>query len=343
MHSSSMRSALRRTYPKPFGGMRVIPRKRGNYMKKSLFRILSFVLCASLLLFAAGALADDFGGFSGDSDYGFDPGSSYGDDTDFGGSTYDGGGGGWVIIPGGGGEMGSMNCTSTDILIVVIIIVIILLVLWFMSRRMQTPVTTTVQRTDDSMLTPMENYIASADPNFSVVDLQKKLANLYVQLQDNWSARDITPLRPYLTDELYEQSERQLNELRKNEQTPHIERIAVLGTNVRGWFQRDNMDHIIVEMSTRITTYTTDDNTGEVIRGDRNAEKFMTYEWDLVRPTGTVTEKAEEMHVVNCPNCGAPVSINQSAKCPFCDSVITVKANDWVLASIKGLSQRTNR
>ena len=43
-----------------------------------------------------------------------------------------------------------------------------------------------------------------------------------------------------------------------------------------------------------------------------------------------------------CPNCGAPVNINQTAKCEYCDSVITVENHDFVLSSIRGLAQRTN-
>ncbi len=309
-------------------------------MKKRLFGFIAFALCALLLLVAVGASASDFGDFSGGSDYGYDSG-----DTDFGGSSYDWGddddNGGYYYY-GGTGAGEAYNCTSTDMLIVLIIVAVILFFIWYRSRNTQTPVTTSVKRTDDSELTSMKNYTASVDPQFSIVNMQKKLANLYVQLQNCWSQMDITSLRPYLTDELYTQSERQLNELKQNEQTPHVERIAVLGTDIRGYFRRDGMDHLIVEMSTRINTYVTDNNTGNVVRGDRDSEKFMTYEWDLVRPTGTKTEEAGEMQVVNCPNCGAPVSINATAKCPFCDSVITVNAKDWVLASIKGLSQKSN-
>ncbi|MFR4993992.1 MAG: hypothetical protein ACLTCV_04910 [Oscillospiraceae bacterium] len=43
----------------------------------------------------------------------------------------------------------------------------------------------------------------------------------------------------------------------------------------------------------------------------------MVYEWDLVRTTGTKTEKDKPMQTVNCPNCGAPVEINASAKRPW--------------------------
>ena len=206
-----------------------------------------------------------------------------------------------------------------------------------------TPVQTSVTRTPDSALRSVDSYISERDPGFSPSSFKNKLSNLYVQMQDNWCAKDITPMRPYLTDELYNQSDRQLDQIRRANQTPHIERIAVLDVNVRGWFNRDGMDHMIVELSTRITTYTTDDRTGNLIRGDRNAEKFMTYEWDVARTEGQKTGEAKPLQTVNCPNCGAPVSINKSAECPYCGSIITLDEHSWLLSGIKALSQRTQR
>ena len=39
------------------------------------------------------------------------------------------------------------------------------------------------------------------------------------------------------------------------------------------------------------------------------------------------------------PDCG---TINRTAKCPYCDSIVTVEAHDWAVSNIKGLSQRTS-
>ena len=311
-------------------------------MKKKLLAILAVIVCVTVLLSASVAHAD-FGGFSGDSDYGWDSGSdsdwgsSWGDDDGYSGGT-------WFWGGTSDGSDRDSGCTTGDMMAFMVVLIIIIIVLWFMRKNnaQHTPpsVTTSVQRTDDSELTPISRYTEELDPNFSVSQMQTKLSNLYVQLQDQWQAKDLTPLRPYLTDELYNQSERQLDEIVKRGRTPHVERIAVLGANVRGYFQRDGLDHIIVEMSTRITSYITDEN-GSVVSGDPNREKFMTYEWDLCRTSGLVTEPEGHMHSVNCPNCGAPITVNKSAKCPYCDTVITLDEHDWLLYSIKGLSQKT--
>ena len=310
-------------------------------MRKRRYVLIAVLTALVMFVCATGVLAD-FGGFSGDSDYGGSWGSSSDSGSDWGWSS----GGGtsfWLFGSDDDDYDGrTYSCQGDAFTFIVIILIIVIIIIAMRKASQQQPtVTTTVERTDDSMLTSMDHYIENVDPGFSVAQMQTKLANLYVQLQDCWSSRDLTPLRPYLTDELYNQSERQIEEFKSRRQTPHVERVSVLGTNVRGYFVRDGMDHIIVEMTTRINTYVTEDDTGRVVVGDPNKEKFMTYEWDLCRTSGLQTEDGEAMHSVNCPNCGAPVTINKSAKCPYCDTVITLDEHDWVLYSIKGLSQQT--
>ncbi|MBQ1520353.1 MAG: TIM44-like domain-containing protein [Clostridia bacterium] len=310
-------------------------------MKKRLCILAAVIAVIALLAVSTTAFAD-FGGFSGGSDYGGGGGGGWSDS----GSSWGGSSGGFWVFGGDSYDYDdgtrTVSCTTGEILLVLALVAVILIVLSVKRRNApQTPVQTNVQPTSDAELSPMLEYAADLDEGFSISEMQTKLSNLYVQLQNCWCEKDITPLRPYLTDELYNQSERQLDEIRRANQTPHIENIAVLGVNIRGFMQRDGMDHLIVEMSTRISTYTTDDGSGQIVKGDPNKEKFMTYEWDLCRTSGLKTGDAAPMQTINCPNCGAPVTINKSAKCPYCDSVITLDEHDWVLYSIKGLSQRT--
>ena len=115
----------------------------------------------------------------------------------------------------------------------------------------------------------------------------------------------------------------------------------MLDVNLRGFFQEGGDDHLVAELKTRITDYTVDEDTGALISGSKTAEKFMTYEWDLSRPTGTLTAAAGETTQRHCPNCGAPLSVNESAKCPYCDTVITFRDHDWTIYAVKGIAQRT--
>lgn len=300
-------------------------------------RLLSILLCLAVITAFSLRASADFGDFAGDSDYGdsgwdsdWDSDSDWDDDDDYSG-VYNGSSG----SSSSSGGIGGMAIT-------VIAVAVILLAL-FGSRKKGTgskPVMPGARATAQSQLRPMSEY-AKLDAKFDQGDLVQKLSNWYVQMQNCWSDGDIEPVRPFFSDAYWEQMNRQLQAMRQQGRVDHTERIAVLGVTLRGFYQAGGEDHLIAELRTRIVSYVTD-KAGNVVSGSRTAEKFMTYEWDLTRPSGTETQAAAELKTVNCPNCGAAVSINESAKCPYCDSVITVAQHDWVIASIKGISQRTN-
>ncbi|MDD5810186.1 MAG: TIM44-like domain-containing protein, partial [Clostridiales bacterium] len=196
------------------------------------------------------------------------------------------------------------------------------------------------QRTPNSRLQPIGD-LTITDPNFDANAMQEKISNLYVQMQNCWTDKNIESLRPYFTDALFTQMERQLNGLKNQGLTNYVDRIAVLGVNLRGFYKQGDKEHLIVELRTRIVDYTVQDSNNKLISGDRNREKFMTYEWDMCRTAGSVTSKEGVMHSVSCPGCGAPLSINTTAKCPYCGRVVTLDEHDWALCAIKGIAQST--
>lgn len=314
-------------------------------MKKKKI-ILSIIMIVCIALLSVSALAD-MGGYSGDSDYGYDSGSSYDyDDYDYGSSGYyddddndyyyGGSSSGGHSSGGSGGGM------FWPVAIVVIILYIIVRSRGNKSKARPGAANRPegAKRTDISTLRPMSEY-TQIDPEFSAEELSDKLSNLYVQMQNGWQDKNIDSLRPYFTDELFTQFNRQLDAMKNKGQTNYVERIAVLGVTLLGFKQVKGEDHIIAELRTRIVDYTVDDRTGNLVSGDKNLEKFMTYEWDLSRAEGIKTVKEGGIHKVNCPNCGAPVEINASAKCPFCETVITLDEHNWAIGSIKGISQQT--
>ena len=299
---------------------------------------MALLLCVFLLLPTAARA--DLGDFSGGGDYGGDSGGSSWDSGSSWGS--DSGDSGFFFFPmgstdsgGGGGAFGSILFWAVLILIVVMV----------MNRKNQHSAPHAGQaagaaRTPDSKLTPMSEY-AVLDPNFSESDMREKLSNIYVQMQNGCTARNIEALRPYFTDALYQQFDRQIKNLIASRRINMVERIAVLDVNLRGYFQEGGEDHLVAELKTRITDYIVSEDDGALLSGSKTAEKFMTYEWDLSRPTGTLTEAQAATTQRHCPNCGAPLSVNESAKCPYCDSVITFKDHDWTIYAVKGIAQRT--
>lgn len=312
-------------------------------MKRTI-KILIFALGLFLIILPAFAGAD-FGGFSGDSDYGgsWDSGSDWSSsswDSDYSsGSYYD--------------DDSDVSGIDIGISLAVMAAIVVLGLIFDVSEKRKKkkqygagrPQSAQgrpqgAQRTPDSRLQPLGD-LAVTDPSFDANAMQEKISNLYVQMQNCWTDKNIESLRPYFTDAFFTQMERQLNGLKSRGLTNHVDRIAVLGVNLRGFYKQGDKEHLIVELRTRIVDYTVQDSNNKLISGDRNREKFMTYEWDMCRTAGSVTSKEGVMHSVSCPGCGAPLSINTTAKCPYCGRVVTLDEHDWALCAIKGIAQST--
>lgn len=312
-------------------------------MKRTI-KILIFALGLFLIILPAFAGAD-FGDFSGDSDYGgsWDSGSDWSSsswDSDYSsGSYYD--------------DDSDVSGIDIGISLAVMAAIVVLGLIFDVSEKRKKkkqygagrPQSAQgrpqgAQRTPDSRLQPLGD-LAVTDPSFDANAMQEKISNLYVQMQNCWTDKNIESLRPYFTDAFFTQMERQLNGLKNQGLTNYVDRIAVLGVNLRGFYKQGDKEHLIVELRTRIVDYTVQDSNNKLISGDRNREKFMTYEWDMCRTAGSVTSKEGVMHSVSCPGCGAPLSINTTAKCPYCGRVVTLDEHDWALCAIKGIAQST--
>ncbi len=298
-------------------------------------KILVFVLCILLMMLPAFAGAD-FGDFSGDSDYGgsWDSGSDWSSsswDSDYSsGSYYD-----------DDSDVSGIDIgISLAVMAAIVVLGLIIDVSEKRKKKKQQNKPQGAQRTPDSRLQPLGD-LAVTDPSFDANAMQEKISNLYVQMQNCWTDKNIESLRPYFTDAFFTQMERQLNGLKSRGLTNHVDRIAVLGVNLRGFYKQGGDEHLIVELRTRIVDYTVQDSDKKLVSGDRNREKFMTYEWDMCRAEGSVTTREGAMQSVSCPGCGAPLSINTTAKCPYCGRVVTLDEHDWALCAIKGISQTT--
>ena len=301
-------------------------------MKKrgALLSLLAlFVALAIAAMIPLSGLADA-GNFSGDSDYGgSDYSSSDSDwDSDWSSSSSS------SSSSGGGGSL-------IGLIIVVVIVVIIIRSKGggkptggsgASSGPAQMP-----QREIDSGLAKLKEE----DPEFSREAFLERVSNMYVQLQEAWEAKKWEPIRIMMTDALYNQFKRQLDEYIRNNQTNHVDRIAVLSADMISYRQDEVNDIIKVLLKTRIVDYVVNDADGSLVSGDRSREKFMTYEWTLIRAKGVKTTHDQGVGQINCPSCGAPMSINQSGKCEYCGSVLTSGQYDWIISAIRGISQVT--
>ena len=312
-----------------------------------MFRILA-ALCALILALTLGASAiADAGDFAGDSDWG---GSDWGG-SDWGGS--DNGGSDWGGSNYGGSDYGGSYWDGSDLggyfwggstigggITMLVVFVVVLLIQRSRRGNAAKPQNLYQAAEDDGPGLPLD-ILRQKDPLFNEQAFLEKAGNNYVRMQNAWQSGDWTPMRAIMTDALYQQMGRQLDELKRAGLTNHVDRIAVLNASIRRYAQEGDNDVLVVRLATRICDYTTNNQTGQLVRGDPKKELFMTYDWKLIRQKDRRTQAQAGMTAVSCPNCGAPLEINHTGQCPYCSTVVTLQDHDWALSQIRGISQRS--
>ena len=304
-------------------------------MRRFLSVLLVSVLVISVAVSFTARVGADFGDYGGDADYG-----GY-DDYDYDYYDYD------YDDDYGYGPSRSLFSFVPDAAVMIIIVAIIVIIS-MVAKKNKNNINVQGGRSfaprvnTTPSLSPIESY-GALDPSFSAADFKEWVSNSYIRLQRAWQNKDLSPVQTILSDAFYAQMTSQLDAYIKLRRTNVIERPAVLGVTLLGWRSDAGQDIIVAELRTRIKDYVVEDDTGKIVGGDAEHEKFMEYEWTLTRTGGVTTSRDSGTVAANCPNCGAPIDLNKSAICPYCDSVIKKERHDWVISTIRGISQQTVR
>lgn len=220
------------------------------------------------------------------------------------------------------------------VIIVAIIIYVILEKKTRNWRRMEYPVQPVIdykQREKE-----VEAKIKQIDPLFNTEEFIASSKNLFIKLQQAWSARDWSVIRIFETNELFEQHKNQLQGYIDNNQINVMDRICVNYANLFAFRQEGDKDILVVRLNSRMSDYIIDATTKQVLKGNKETEYVNTYLLTFMRKKGLQTkEGTDKINTTNCPNCGAPTQITSAGECEYCGSVITTGEYNWVLANLE--------
>jgi len=314
--------------------------------RKRFVRLLILLFALAFCLSLGAYSLADAGNFSGGSDWG-GGGSSWGGGSDWGSSSWDSGSSwssGSTYSDSGSSYSSdgsdSLGCLGGNLFTIIMVVIVVIVVLRYLRSGKNSGGSSVYTAAAEEPGLPIET-LKQKDPAFNEQILLEKVGNQYIQMQNAWQAKQWDPMRAIMTDALYNQMARQLQTLIDAKQTNHVDRIAVLETRIVRYAVEGDNDVLVVRLSTRITDYTTDDRTGAIVSGSTSRELFMVYDWKLTRQKDKKTLVQPSVTQISCPNCGAPLDINHTGKCPYCGTVVTLSDHDWALSVIKGISQRT--
>ncbi|TSC26607.1 TIM44-like domain-containing protein [Corallococcus sp. Z5C101001] len=181
------------------------------------------------------------------------------------------------------------------------------------------------------------NALKLKDPSFELQPTLDKVRWLFLELQQAWFRRDMTPVRPFLSDATWQRFNVQLALMQAQGVRDALADIRVLDVQLIGLHQSNWYDsiHVRVRASIRDTDVAADQTDAQAMAAaSRVAPEAFTEVWTFVRKPGAQTRIGEDLFQGKCPNCGAPYNGGASNTCEFCNAVVNSGNYDWTLSEI---------
>ncbi|MBO0745291.1 MAG: TIM44-like domain-containing protein [Candidatus Dormibacteraeota bacterium] len=184
-------------------------------------------------------------------------------------------------------------------------------------------------------LSPEEGLalLKGADPAFDYQDFERRAAQAFMSLQQAWQARDLDSARPFMSPGLYFSWSAQVKQLVELHKINRLDGLRIDAMQPVRVIHGKAFDDLTVRITATCADYEVDERSGRIIFGSRTPSTFSEY-WTFQR---SVDAKTTGKHAVDkvCPNCGAPLQINEIGECQFCHAAVTSGRFDWVLSRIE--------
>jgi predicted lipid-binding transport protein (Tim44 family) len=175
--------------------------------------------------------------------------------------------------------------------------------------------------------------IQSEDPHFDPEAFRGRVQQAFFALEQAWQERDLTASRPFMSPGLYLGWSSQVQQLLELHKKNVLDGLRLDGLDVVKVVHGEAFDNVTVRLAATCADYEVDEKTGRMIFGSRSPSQFVEF-WTFQRSVGVQTTDRSILDRV-CPNCGAPLEINQVGECRYCKAAVTSGRFDWVLSRIE--------
>lgn len=251
---------------------------------------------------------------------------------------------GGVHFYSGGSSSGSSTGGSPVVFVVIVgLVAAVLIFRWWASRRSGAATNSRADAPngdiDEQAVSSGLAGLQARDPNFNQQVFMDRAQTTFFALQNAWMAGNLEPARIYLSDGIYQRWKLQVDQMLAQRKRNVLENLVIGGCRIAKVTSDPNFDAITVRVDASAADYEVDD-LNRMVSGDRTARPFTEY-WTLIRSRSARTRLGEAAQITQCPNCGAPVSVNESGTCAYCKATVTTGQFGWVLDNITQASQWT--
>ena len=168
--------------------------------------------------------------------------------------------------------------------------------------------------------------------NFSWGLFQTRARLIFDELQSAWSNLAWERARPHETDNLFQMHQYWIDAYRRQQLRNVLDQCTITAMQPVKIVEDAFYNAITLRIGAQGYDYTVDTN-GRIVAGSKNNLRRWTEYWTFIRNRNA---KPTETRVdLNCPNCAAPLKVNNAGVCQFCGGKITSGEFDWVLSKIE--------
>ena len=170
------------------------------------------------------------------------------------------------------------------------------------------------------------------NPTFTWGEFQARVKLIFNELQSAWSTLNWERARPHETDNLFQMHQYWIDAYKRQHLRNMLDQARV--TALHPVKIKEDAFYISITVRIGATGYDyTVDESGRVVSGSKNNLRHWSEYWTFIRSRNT--KPAAARADLNCPNCGAPLKVNNAGVCEFCGGKITSGEFDWVLSKIE--------
>ncbi len=190
--------------------------------------------------------------------------------------------------------------------------------------------------------------LTQRDASFDWETFERRVGLVFLEFQRAWSARDLTAMRPFLSDNLFEVERYwirayEAQNLRNVTENARITRLDLARVTTDRFFDAvtvrlfgTSLDYTVAVATPaphkRAEPSSSQPEPETVVCGSRSREGSYSEYWTFMRSarrTGPAREGT------TCPNCGAPLAVSMAGNCTYCRAKVTQGDFDWVLSRIE--------
>ena len=175
----------------------------------------------------------------------------------------------------------------------------------------------------------MIEEIKSYDKNFNEELFISNTDHIFIMLLDAIMDNDITNVKHFLSDEVFNNYSKLIEEYKSKNLTRLFDEMNVKTSRIDNYSIEGNKININVTIFARYMDYFVNEN-GQYVSGTNDRRIETTHHLTLTKDINSEGLKESR----TCPNCGSNVDINASGICPYCNKVIDLNNKEYIVTKI---------